>query len=64
MLFGRAVAVMTGQARVTPEMAVRLEVVLKRSAESWLRMQNAYDLWQAREIVDTDSLHQLDLLAA
>jgi len=55
---------MTGQARVTPEMAVRLEVVLKRSAESWLRMQNAYDLWQAREIVDTDSLHQLDLLAA
>ena len=56
--------ILTGQARVTPEMAVRLEAVLKRSAESWLRMQDAYDLWQARESVDTDDLHLLERLAA
>jgi len=53
--------ILAGQARVTPEMAVRLEAVLRRSAESWLRMQDAYDLWQARESVETDNLHLLDL---
>lgn len=34
---------------ITPEMALRLELVFKKpSADHWLRLQNAYDLWQAR----------------
>lgn len=35
---------------ITPEMAMRLELVFKKpSAEHWLRLQNAHDLWQVRE---------------
>ena len=29
-------------------MALRLSRVLGRSTESWLAMQDSYDLWQAR----------------
>jgi hypothetical protein len=35
---------------VTPEMALRLEMTFgKPNAAHWLRLQNAYDLWQARQ---------------
>lgn len=38
---------------ITPEMAVRLELAFKKpSAEQWLRLQNAYDLWQTRQHAD------------
>ena len=50
-----------GEARVTPEMAVRLEAVLGRGAESWLRMQNAHDLWRVRATLNTDDLRRFDL---
>ena len=34
---------------VSPDMAMRLERLLGTSAESWLRMQQAVDLWEARQ---------------
>ncbi|MBN1378211.1 MAG: HigA family addiction module antidote protein [Gammaproteobacteria bacterium] len=35
---------------ITPEMALRLELMFKEpSADHWLRLQNAYDLWWARK---------------
>ena len=35
---------------VTPEMALRLELTFgKPDAAHWLRLQNAYDLWQTRQ---------------
>jgi len=40
--------VLKGTSRVSPEMALRLSVALGRSPESWLAMQDAYDLWVAR----------------
>lgn len=39
--------VANGRAAVSAEMAIRLAAALGGSAESWLRMQSAYDLWQA-----------------
>lgn len=33
---------------LSPDMALRLEKLLGTSAESWLRMQEAVDLWEAR----------------
>ncbi len=42
--------VLNGKGAIHPELALRLELVFKKpSAEHWLRLQNAYDLWQARE---------------
>lgn len=34
---------------LSPDMAMRLEKLLGTSAESWLRMQEAVDLWEARQ---------------
>jgi len=36
------------QSGISPEMALRLSKTLGRSPESWLVMQNAYDLWHAK----------------
>ena len=39
--------VINGRAAVSADMALRFAAALGGSAESWLRMQAAYDLWQA-----------------
>lgn len=39
---------------MSPEMAVRIATLLNTSAESWLRMQEAVDLWAVRQ--DSDKL--------
>jgi addiction module HigA family antidote len=49
-----------GVSDLSPEMAVRLSVVLGGSAESWIRLQENYDLWKARESVDTKNLTRID----
>ena len=41
--------VLHGHAAVSPEMAIRLSDALGGSAESWLHLQAAYDIWQARQ---------------
>lgn len=38
--------VVNGRAGVSADMALRLAAALGGSAESWLTMQAAYDLWQ------------------
>jgi addiction module HigA family antidote len=35
-----------GQGAITPELALRLELVFQVSAQSWLAHQSAYELWQ------------------
>jgi len=39
--------VVNARAAVSADMALRLAAALGGSAESWLQMQAAYDLWQA-----------------
>lgn len=39
--------VVNGRAAVSADMALRLAAALGGSAESWLAMQAAYDLWKA-----------------
>jgi antitoxin HigA-1 len=41
--------VVNGHAAVSTSMALLLEDALGTSAESWLSMQTAYDLWQAKQ---------------
>jgi antitoxin HigA-1 len=40
--------VVNGTAAVSTELAIRLAAALRGSAESWLRMQLAFDLWHAQ----------------
>jgi len=54
---------LNGISDLSPEMAVRLSAVLGGSAESWLRIQENYDLWKAREKVDTNKLTRITFQA-
>ena len=46
--------ILNGHGSITPEMALRLELAFKKpSADHWLRLQNAFDLWQSRQYLST-----------
>jgi addiction module HigA family antidote len=45
--------------RITPEMALRLSEAFGRSPESWLQLQDQYDLWQARSRVDLEHIRHI-----
>ena len=49
-----------GQSRV---MALRLSKCLGRSAESWLAMQDIYDLWKAKHKIDLADIEPLSVTA-
>lgn len=50
---------LTGKATISPEMAVRLSTSLGRSPESWLIMQNNFDLANAKQKVPVKTLVNL-----
>lgn len=41
--------VVAGESAISPELALRLEVVIGSTAETWIMMQAAYDTAQVRE---------------
>ncbi len=47
------------QSNVSPEMALRLSKGLGRSPESWLSMQDNYNLWHAKKNVNLDEIESL-----
>ncbi len=53
-----------GVSGISPEMSLRLSKVLGRTPESWLAMQDMYDLWVARNTVNLDGIRPLDFEAA
>ncbi len=55
---------LNGESNVSPEMALRLSKVLGRSPESWLAMQDQYDLWHTERKVDLRGMKKLVLTAA
>ena len=52
--------ILKGQSAISPEMALRLAKALGRTPESWLAMQDSYDLWQARQHLDLDRVQQVN----
>lgn len=52
--------VLRQQSSVTPDMALRLSIVLGRTPESWLMMQDQYDLWHAKQRLDLNRVPQID----
>ncbi len=40
-------AILNERARISPEMAVRLSIAFRTTAESWLNQQMQHDLWKA-----------------
>jgi addiction module HigA family antidote len=56
--------VLKKQSGVSPEMALRLSKALGRSPESWLAMQDAYDLWNIKKSVKLGRIKKIELDAA
>jgi len=52
-----------GQSNVSPEMALRLSKGLCRSPESWLAMQDNYNLWHAKQSVDLGDIEPIAIPA-
>ena len=51
--------VVSERSAVSPEMALRLSKAIGRSPESWLAMQDNYDLWQARNSTNLSRVRKL-----
>ena len=50
-----------GQSNISSEMALRLSKTLGRSPESWLIMQNNYNLWHARKRLNLEKVEKLNM---
>ncbi|MCD6584399.1 MAG: HigA family addiction module antidote protein [Desulfobacteraceae bacterium] len=55
---------LNGDTNVSPEMALRLSKSLGRSPESWLTMQDHYNLWHVRKKINLRGVIKLNLSAA
>ena len=55
--------VVAERSAVSPEMALRLSKALGRSPESWLAMQDNYDLWQAKKSANLSSVQKMQFAA-
>ena len=51
--------IVSERSAVSPEMALRLSKALGRSPESWLAMQDNYDLWQARKSANLSQVRKI-----
>lgn len=56
--------ILNGNSGLSSEMALRLSKALGRSPESWLAMQDNYDLWHARQTVNLDAVEKIEFRAA
>ena len=48
--------------KVSPEMALRLARLFGNSPEFWLNAQQAMDLWEAKQLIESDVAHIQPLL--
>lgn len=52
--------IVKGSSAINSEMALRLSKTLGRSPESWLTMQDNYNLWRARQTVNLDTVEKIN----
>ncbi len=50
-----------GQSNISSEMALRLSKTFGRSPESWLIMQNNFNLWHAKQKLNLDEVEKLNI---
>jgi len=51
--------IVSERSAVSPEMALRLSKALGRSPESWLAMQDNYDLWRAKKSANLSKVRKI-----
>lgn len=55
--------IFNGHAGISPEMAMRLSLLLGTSIEMWLNIQRDYDIWKIQHIKPKLKIKQLKLAA-
>lgn len=53
-----------GKISISSDMAVKLSAVLGRSPESWLRLQEQYDLWHSKQSIDLSAYSRMSFPVA
>lgn len=56
--------ILNGKSAISPEMALRLSKALGRTPESWLSMQDSYDLWHAKQKINLVNVHCVNFAIA
>lgn len=56
--------ILKGQSSISPAMALRLSTVIGRTPESWLSLQDAYNLWQSKQNINLDGIYKLEFNTA
>ena len=56
-------AIVNGHSGISPEMAIRLDKAFGGSADTWFRLQAAYDLAQAKKTADRIKVERLSPVA-
>lgn len=56
--------ILNGASGISSEMALRLSKALGRSPESWLALQDNFELWHAKQTVDLDQVQKVEFLGA
>ena len=44
-------AILNGKAGISPMMAIKLSIAFDSTPESWLELQNGYDLWKEQQLL-------------
>lgn len=56
--------IVNGKRNISPRVAIKLEKAMGCKADTWLRMQAAYDLWQAEQVYTADDVQKFELATA
>jgi len=56
--------ILKGQSAISPEMALRLSKAIGRTPESWLAMQDNFDLWHAKQNINLSNVHTVKFAVA
>jgi len=56
--------ILKGQSAISPEMALRLSKAIGRTPESWLAMQDNFDLWHAKQNINLANVHTVKFAVA
>jgi addiction module HigA family antidote len=53
-------AIVNEQARITPELAVKLSEAFGNTAQFWINLQKNYEMWHAEKTVDRSRIRHFD----
>ncbi len=56
--------ILKGQGAISPNMALRLSKAIGRTPESWLAMQDNYDLWHAKQQINLTNVRLVNFADA